>query len=45
MIELGDLREGIMPIDLEDTVKQIIETFDATIIKESIKPVTQSSGE
>lgn len=32
MIELGDLREGIMPIDLEDTVKQIIRLKGIQII-------------
>jgi len=25
MVELGDLREGIMPLDLEDTVRTVIE--------------------
>ena len=32
MIELGDLREGLMPSDLDDTVKQVLELENIELI-------------
>jgi len=32
MVELGDLREGLMPSDLDDTVKQVLELENIELI-------------
>ena len=32
MVELGDLREGLMPLDLDNTVKQVLELKGVKIV-------------
>jgi len=32
MVEMGDLREGIMPLDLEDVVRDVIELLDFCVL-------------